>query len=196
MSVRFFEDFEPGPTYELGCYTIDVTDITDFANQWDPQRFHTNPELARTSPYGGLIVSGWHTAAIFMRLYVEHLLAESSCVGSAGVDELRWLVPVRPDDTLTATVRIETVRPSRTHPDRGTLRPFCELRNQHNHIVLRMYLNTILLRRPHLPAEPTTDRTPAHDVVLRTHVPTWGSRCEESAEAVGSNYDRAPNPKL
>lgn len=146
--MRYFEDFAPGQTYQLGAYTVGAGDITGFAGRWDPQRFHTNPDQAGTSPYGGLIASGWHTAAIFMRLYVEHLLAEASCVGSPGVDELRWLTAVRPGDTLTATVHIEEASPSRRHPERGTVRPRCELRNQHGQVVLRMYLITLLLRRP------------------------------------------------
>lgn len=158
--MRYYEDFAPGQSYELGSATVDAADITEFAKRWDPQSLHLDAEQAENGPYRGLITSGWHTAAIFMRLYVEHLLNDSSCVGSPGVDDLRWLAPVRPGDTLTASAHIETVHASRTHPERGTVRPRCELRNQHGDVVLRMYLNTLLLRRP---TAPDDDSTPGED---------------------------------
>src|SRR5579859_3157513 len=107
MAHRYFEDFAVGHTLELGSYTITREEILAFARQFDPQPFHTDEEQAKASLYGGLIASGWHTASIFMRLLVDGLLNDTASMGSPGVDELRWLRPVRPGDTLRArfTVR-------------------------------------------------------------------------------------------
>jgi acyl dehydratase len=145
--MRYLEDFEVGQTYELGQHTVSSEEIINFAESWDPQRFHVSPDDARDTPFGGLIASGWHTAAIFMRLYVTALLRDSQGGGSPGVDELRWTEPVRPGDTLTATLTVEAVTPSLSGRDRGTVKPRCELTNQHGRRVMTMYLHSIFLCR-------------------------------------------------
>lgn len=146
--MRYFEDFEVGRTYELGSYTITRDEIIAFARQFDPQPFHTDEQLAAGSSFGGLIASGWHTASIFMRCYVDVMLADAASLGSPGVEQLRWLVPVRPGDTLNARATITAAEPSTRRPDRGTLTLASELSNQHNTSVLTMLARGLFARRP------------------------------------------------
>ena len=145
--MRYLDDFVAGQVYELGSHAVSAEEIMHFARKWDPQSFHTDPTEAARSAYGGLIASGWHTASIFMRLYVSSLLADSACLGSPGVDHLAWFAPVRPDDTLSGRVTIEAVEASKTHPGRGRIRPRCELRNQDGAVVLTMVLHTLIGER-------------------------------------------------
>jgi acyl dehydratase len=105
--MEYFEDLSVGDTDAFGSYEVTAAEITDFAERYDPQPFHTDPEAAADSPFGGLVASGWHTAAMTMRLLVEGFLADGATRGALGVDELRWRRPVRPDDELT--VRTEVV---------------------------------------------------------------------------------------
>jgi acyl dehydratase len=147
-SVRYFEDFEVGRTYDLGSHTISRDEIIAFARQFDPQPFHTDEELARQSSFGGLIASGWHTASIFMRCYVDTLLTGTASMGSPGVEHLRWLVPVRPGDVLSARATITAAEPSTRRPDRGTLTLHSELLNQHDQTVLSMLARGHFARRP------------------------------------------------
>jgi acyl dehydratase len=133
-----FEDFEPGQVYELGSRTVTEAEILEFARQFDPQPFHLDPEAAKESVFGGLIASGWHTGAIWMRLYVDAMLGSAASRGSPGVEELRWLAPVRPGDTLTGSLTVLDVAPSATLPDRGTVRIRGELTNQDGVTVMRM----------------------------------------------------------
>jgi acyl dehydratase len=138
VSGHAFEDFEPGQVYELGSRTVTEAEILEFARQFDPQPFHLDPEAAKESVFGGLIASGWHTGAIWMRLYVDAMLGDAASRGSPGVEELRWLAPVRPGDTLTGSLTVLDVTPSATRPDRGTVRIRGELTNQDGVTVLRM----------------------------------------------------------
>jgi len=138
MSERFFEDFEPGQVYELGSRSVTEADIVAFASEWDPQPFHIDPEAATKSVFGGLIASGWHTGALWMRLYVDSLLGGSASQGSPGLEELRWLAPVRPGDTLHGSLTVLETRPSERRPDRGTVRIRGEMVNQEGVIVLSM----------------------------------------------------------
>ena len=104
---RHFEDFVPGAVAEFGPIAVDEAEVIAFARQFDPQPIHTDPAAAAAGPFGGLIASGWHTASLVMRVLVEHYLARRASLASPGVDELRWLQPVRPGDVLRvrATVR-------------------------------------------------------------------------------------------
>ena len=117
--MRYLEDFTAGEVIDLGSYTLDEAEILEFARRFDPQPFHVDPERAAASIYGGLIASGWHTCGIFMRLAVDGLIGDSSSMGSPGLDNLRWLLPVRPGDTLRARYTVLEVTPSRSRPDRG-----------------------------------------------------------------------------
>jgi acyl dehydratase len=138
VSGHAFEDFEPGQVYELGSRTVTEAEILEFARQFDPQPFHLDPEAAKESVFGGLIASGWHTGAIWMRLYVDAMLGGAASRGSPGVEELRWLEPVRPGDTLTGSLTVLDVTPSATRSDRGTVRIRGERTNQDGVTVLRM----------------------------------------------------------
>ena len=137
MPAQYFEDFRPGQTVELGSRTVTEEEIVAFARQWDPQPFHVDPDAARDSDFGGLIASGWHTGAMWMRLYVDALLGDAG-LGSPGVEELRWLAPVRPGDTLTGRLEVLEATPSQRRPDRGTLRIRAEMENQDGVIVMAM----------------------------------------------------------
>ncbi len=145
--MRYFEDFRAGETIELGEVQIDAEEIVAFGRQFDPQPFHVDPEAARHSAFGGLIASGWHTVGIFMRLYSEHVLNHSTSMGSPGVDELRWLKPVRPGDTLRPRWTVLECIPSRSKPDRGVIRSLVEVSNQHGEVVLQMRAANIFARR-------------------------------------------------
>ena len=132
-----FEDFEAGQVYELGSRTVTEEEIVAFAREWDPQPFHLDPEAARESVFGGLIASGWHTGAMWMRMYVDTMLGPAAR-GSPGVEQLRWLAPVRPGDTLSGRLTVLDVAPSATRPDRGTVRIRGEMVNQDGVTVLAM----------------------------------------------------------
>jgi acyl dehydratase len=146
--VRYLEDFTPGETIELGSTTVTEEAIIAFAREFDPQPFHVNPARAADSAYGGLIASGWHTMGLFMRLAVDGLLIDTSSMGSPGVDQLRWLKPVRPGDTLRARMIINETTPSRSRADRGTLRSRGELYNAGDELVMTVEIIAIFGRRP------------------------------------------------
>lgn len=145
---RFFEDYVPGSEYEYGSATLSQTDIVGFAQAYDPQPFHVDPEAAADGPFDGLIASGWQTAAVMMRLFADHYLSHPASLGGPGVDELRWLKPVRPGDTLTLRVKILEARPSRSKPDRGLVHTRAELVNQDGDQVFGCVVINILRRRP------------------------------------------------
>jgi acyl dehydratase len=132
-----FEDFAAGQVYELGSRTVTEGEMVDFARQWDPQPFHVDPEAAKESVFGGLIASGWQTGAIWMRMYVDTMLG-SAARGSPGIEELRWLAPVRPGDTLSGRLTVLEATPSATRPDRGTIRIRGEMVNQDGVTVMAM----------------------------------------------------------
>jgi len=117
----FFEDFAPGQVHALGSVTVVEDEIVDFARRFDPQPFHVDPAAAGATPFGGLIASGWWTAAAWMRLYVDTLLHRAASLGSPGVEELRWRRPVRPGDTLTGSLTVLATAPSERDPRRGTV---------------------------------------------------------------------------
>lgn len=138
MPTLAFEDFQPGQRFRLGTYEVTEAEIVDFAERFDPQPFHTDVQAASESPFGGLIASGWHTASVFMRLYVDAVLADSLSMGSPGIEQLRWLHPVRPGDRLTGSFIVEAVHPSGKRADRGTVMFRGEMSNQEAVTVLTM----------------------------------------------------------
>ncbi|MFE4973265.1 MaoC family dehydratase [Kitasatospora sp. NPDC056651] len=145
--MYYFEDFKPGDVFELGTVTVTLDEIVAFGEQYDPQPFHVDPDRAQASPYGGIIASGWQTAGLFMRRYVDGLLADSACVGSPGVDEIRYHRPVRPGDVLTARVRVVGAAPSLGRPTTGIVQPRCELIDSDGQLVFSMILHSIFERR-------------------------------------------------
>ena len=145
---RFFEDYKPGDVYEFGTVTVTEREIIDFAKQFDPQYFHVDPQKAVHSRFGGIIASGWHTAGLAMRLYVDQYLSHVASLASPGVDEVRWPNPVRPGDTLRVRVTILEARLSRSKTDRGIVRAKIEAINQKDELVLSMIGISIIGRRP------------------------------------------------
>ena len=148
MPLRYFEDFHPGAVVELGSRRLDEAAIIAFAREYDPQPFHTDPQAAKSSVFGGLIASGWQTVGIYMRLMVDGCINETVSLGSPGVDEIRWLVPVRPGDTLKARFTVLEARPSRSKPDRGTVVSLGEVTNQKGEVVMTLRGMGIFGRRP------------------------------------------------
>ena len=148
MTVRYWEDFKPGQVIELGSRTIDKDGILAFAREFDPQPFHTDEEAARHTVFGGLIASGWHTGSLSMRLFYDGLIKDVVSLGSPGFDELRWVKPVRPGDTLSARFTVLECVASRSKPDRGVIRALLETRNQHGEVVMSITAVNIFGRRP------------------------------------------------
>ena len=147
MATTHFEDLTPGTVLELGSVTVTEEEIIDFATRFDPQPFHVDPEAAKESSFGGLIASGWHTASMWMKLYVDAVVGESSSRGSPGVEELRWRAPVRPGDTLTARTEIVDARPSGTDPTRGTVFTESSMTNQDGVVVMTLRSRGMFGRR-------------------------------------------------
>jgi len=147
MSDIYLDDLAAGQEFELGARLLDHDAIVAFASEYDPQPFHVDTAAAAHSIYGGLIASGWQTCAIYMRLLFDGFLCRVHSMGSPGVDELRWLAPVRPGDTLTGKLRIESVRPSQSKPDRGIIMTAGELRNQDGDVVLTLKAPLLVRRR-------------------------------------------------
>jgi acyl dehydratase len=142
--ARYFEDYRPGLTVEGGPLTISEHEIIAFARQFDPQPFHLDAQAASGTPAGGLIASGWHTASVMMRLLVEHFLPLTAGLASPGVDELRWLAPVRPGDALSLHVTVTESRRSRSKPDRGLVHTAIALSNQRAEPVLTLKAMTLM----------------------------------------------------
>jgi len=148
MTVRYWEDFKPGQVIELGSRTIDKDSILGFAREFDPQPFPPAEKAARRTIFGGLIASGWHTGSLSMRLFYDGLIKDVVSLGSPGFDELRWVKPVRPGDTLSARFTVLECVASRSKPDRGVIRALLETRNQHGEVVMSITAVNIFGRRP------------------------------------------------
>jgi len=134
----FFEDFHAGMTVERDLPVLSEQEIIEFATKYDPQSFHIDPERAAGSIYGGLIASGWHTVSLMMRAICEGYLLEAASLGSPGVDNVRWLKPVRAGDRLHMRMTVESARPSRSRPDRGSVVHRWQLLNDRDELVLDM----------------------------------------------------------
>lgn len=134
----YWEDFSPGEVVELGRHTFTEEEIVAFARAFDPQLFHTDPQAAKGLFFGGLIASGWHTCVIAMRLMVCEYIGRSASAGSPGVENIRWLVPVRPGDTITYRRVTLEARPSTSMPGVGLVRSRSEALNQRGETVMTM----------------------------------------------------------
>ena len=132
----------------VGSVTVSEADIITFARQYDPQPMHVDPTRARSTIYGGLIASGWHTVSLFMKLLVENLVSKTDSLGSPGVDELRWPLPVRPGDTLSGRMEILETRISSSRPNMGIVRWRGDVRNQSGQVVLTLVGTNFFGRRP------------------------------------------------
>lgn len=135
---RYLEDYLPGAVHEFGEALVTEQEIIEFARRYDPQDFHTDPVKAARSRFGGLIASGWLTCALMMRMYTNHYLTRNASLSSPGLDEVRWLAPVRPEDVLHARVTVLEARRSSSKPDRGILRSKIEVLNQRGEAVMTM----------------------------------------------------------
>jgi len=142
----YLEDFYVGRRFTSGSHAIDADEIKAFARQFDPQPFHLDEEAAKASLFGGLVASGWHTAAISMRLQVTSgLPIAGGMIGIGG--EMTWPQPTRPGDRLTVVSEVEEVAPSRSRPDRGTIRLRSETRNQRDEVVQILTARMVVPRR-------------------------------------------------
>lgn len=144
----YLEDFEPGRRYELGSFTLTEAEIVEFAERYDPQAIHVDAAAAADGPFGGIIASGWQTAAAVMRLMVDNFIPSETALASPGMEELRWLAPVRPDVTYTAHVVVEETRPSSSKPDRGSIWTTMKLSDPDGTVVYRARGIGIYRRRP------------------------------------------------
>ncbi len=142
-----FEDFQVGHVIACGSRTVRADEIVAFAKQFDPQPFHVDEDAAARSIYGSLIASGWHTAALVMRLVCDAYLLDSTSAGSPGIDELRWLKPVRAGDTIRADLVTIEVRPSKSKPDRGVVVSEWRVYNQREELVMTNRGMSLFLRR-------------------------------------------------
>ena len=133
---RYFEDYVAGAVYEFGSVPVEQQEVLEFGRRFVPLSYHTDPELAKQSIYGGLIASGWHTAALMMRLYTDNYLSKVANLGSPGCDELKWDKPVFPGDDLSIRVTVLETRGSESKPDRGIVRSFVEVLNQKREVVM------------------------------------------------------------
>jgi len=146
--VQYFEDYAVGQVYRSGRHQIDKEQIIAFARQFDPQFYHLDEEAAKNSPFKGLAASGWHTAAITMRLMVDGEFKPAGGILGVGFDQLSWSRPVRPGDELRVTSKIMEVRPSKSRPDRGMIRVQNTTLNQNDEAVQTFTANLLVPRRP------------------------------------------------
>jgi len=149
MDKLYYEDFEPGMVFDLPATPIDRDEAIDYAREFDPQPFHLDEAAARETLLGGLALSGWNTCCIGMRMAFEGAISRFASLGAPGVDEGRWLKPVRPGDVLTGKLEIVEKRRSRSRPERGIIKIRMELVNQEGDAVYRQSnSNFVLCREP------------------------------------------------
>lgn len=148
MAELYFEDFKVGDKFASAAQTITDEMIVQFAKVYDPQPFHLDPVAAKASIYGGLIASGFQTLALGFRLFYDTGTLSAASMGSPGLDELRWLRPVRPGDTLRVEMEVVESRPSQSKPDRGIMRATYKYLNQKGEAVLSYTAMHLLKRKP------------------------------------------------
>jgi acyl dehydratase len=145
---RYLEDFAVGQKFESGSITITAAEIKAFASQFDPQPFHLDEQAASKTFFGGLVASGWHTAALTMRLIIDSELKIAGGSIGAGADELKWPRPVRPGDTLRAVSEVLDIRTSKSRPDQGIIKMRTQTLNQEGQTVMNFVANMVVPRRP------------------------------------------------
>jgi len=147
-ALQYFDDYLPGASYDCGSFSVSEAEIISFATQFDPQPFHVDPVAAARGPFGGLIASGWHTAALVMRQIVDQYLPAGASLGSPGLDEIRWPGPVRPGDTVRVRATVVESRRSVSKPDRGIVKTMVEAANTDGATVMRATAINFVLVRP------------------------------------------------
>ena len=145
---RYWDDYEVGQKFALGSTSFTADEIVDFGRRYDPQSFHVDADAARQSLFGGLIASGWHVTAKLMRLFVDNYVDQRTALGSPGVDEVRWLKPVRPGDTLSAWVVCAGKVPSKSRPEMGIIHEQWQATNQKGELVMTLKGTNMVRRRP------------------------------------------------
>jgi acyl dehydratase len=145
---RCFEDYPVGRVITGGPITVSEAEILDFARRFDPQPMHVDKAAAAAGPFGGLIASGWHTGALMMQLLAAHFVPRASNLASPGLDELRWLQPVRPGDALRLRATVLTARRSRSKPDQGVVTSRVEVLNQRGEVVMSLKPVSLMRCRP------------------------------------------------
>jgi len=146
--LKYWEDIEVGARSSFGRYDVTREEVIEFASKYDPQPFHLSDEAAAETYFGRLSASGWHTCAMLMRMLVEHMRTEQQAgLGSPGIDELRWLKPVYPGDTLRAESEVLDKTPSRSRPDMGSYRGRTTVFNQHDEPVMMLTSIGLIRRR-------------------------------------------------
>ena len=145
---QFFEDYPVGAVYGGGPVAVSEQDILDFARRYDPQPMHVDKAAAEAGPFGGLIASGWHTGSLTMQLMVRHFVPTPGNLPSPGLDELRWLRPVRPGDRLSLRATVESARLSRSKPGQGVVTSLVEVLNQDGDVVMSLKPVSLMRCRP------------------------------------------------
>src|SRR5678815_3435148 len=153
MTERYLEDFSAGQSFSCGPLRVDRDRIKSFAREFDPQKFHLDEEAAAKTLFRGLAASGWHTAAMTMRLLVESDLKPAGGIVGAGFDEFRWPRPVRPGDELRLESEVLEVRPSTSRPNQGLIKVRTTTLNQNNEPVQVLVANLVVPRRPAIDPE-------------------------------------------
>ena len=148
INDRYFEDYVEGDVHRFGSIAVELDEVIAFEMRFDPQTFHTDRDEAKLTAFGGIIASGWHTAALTMRIYVEPYLTHVASLGSPGLDELGWERPVRPGDILSVRVTVLQALRSRSKSDRGAVTSFIEVFNQADEMVMSFKCVNIIGRRP------------------------------------------------
>ena len=147
--MKYFEDLDVGAERVFGTYHVTREEVLEFAHKYDPQPFHLSDEAAAKTHFGRIAASGWHTAAMTMRVTVDCLTKDrQASLGSPGIDELRWLKPVYPGDTLTVAGKIIEKTPSRSKPEIGSMRSQTIVTNQDDDVVMTLTTIVLMMRRP------------------------------------------------
>lgn len=154
MTTRYYEDVEVGEVHDCGSYEVTEAEVREFAERYDPQPYHTDPEAASETIFDGLVASGWHTAAMCMRQYVDGFLGDLADPAAIGVDDLRWHEPVRPGDVLSIRVEVTETFPSERRDGRGHVRPRVTAVNQDDVVVVSR-TDRLLVRRRDAPEQST-----------------------------------------
>jgi acyl dehydratase len=144
----YLDDLAVGDRFTSGEYALDAEKIKAFALQFDPQPFHTDEEAAKRTFFGGLAASGWHTAAVTMRLLVDSGIPLANGIIGSGGDEIRWPQPTRPGDVLHVVSEIVEIVPSRSKPGRAMVRVRCETRNQHGEVLQHFSPKLVVMKKP------------------------------------------------
>ena len=147
MSKLYWEDFTPDRVFEHGPRRISREEIVAFAAEFDPQPMHLDEEAARATLLGGLSASGWHACSILMRMSTDSFVLNSASMGAPGVDEVKWLMPIRPDDRLTLRSTVLETRLSRSRPEMGFVRFMFELFNQSGALAMSLTTSLMMTRR-------------------------------------------------